>query len=336
LPKLPPLQELINALLNMDENIVTEELLIGLRGIIPTQEEMNLIRKANENRGIVELEKPEKFLLELAELSLLSERIEPWIFKFEYRELSENIEEPLRILDEAIKQVRKSGNLRAVLTVIRAFGNRMNETNRQRNQADGFMLDILSKLVLLKDTSGAGTLLDFVVKICLENFKTIYRLKEELDLIEVAAKINILAVESDINLLKERFEVAIFMSEAVSKDPRPGKYLQVMEPFLNNAKVIVEDFETRFKILNQEFNDLLNFLCYAPAQIENTTFEEFFSMLNEFIVSFEESRNKQTEKKKDPNTTGGPRGKIGEGENPLQALAIKIKEGGVTMDLNVN
>jgi len=139
--------------------------------------------------------------------------LEPWIFKYEFRELSENIEEPLRVLDTAIKQVRKSGNLRAVLRCVRAFGNRMNETNRSRAQAEGFTIDILTKLPLMKDTEGKMTLLDYVVKICLENFKTLYRISEELDMIPAASKLEIETIESDINLLKTKFESAKIMSE---------------------------------------------------------------------------------------------------------------------------
>jgi len=294
-----------------------------------------LLKKAFENRGTLELEKPEKFLLELNEITLLRERIEPWIFKFEFRELSEDIEEPLRVLDEAIKQVRKSGNLRAVLTVIRAFGNRMNETNRSRCQADGFSLDILNKLSILKDTTGAGTFLDYIVKVCIENFKTIYRLHEELDLIPTASKIDILIVESDINTLKTKYEFAKNMSETINNDPNPGRFLEVMNPFLERVREIVDDFETRLKIIKQEYVDILNFFCYSPNQVESTTFEMFFGIINEFLISFEESRNK-LEKKKD--TPSGPptRGKIGEGDNPLALLATRIKEGGVKMELNEN
>jgi len=107
IPKLPTVDVLIKSIVEMDQNVLTEDLLNGIVGIVPTKDEIELIKKANESRGTLELEKPEAYLLGLSELTLISERIEPWIFLLEYGHVNEGIEEPLSILEGTVRQLKK-------------------------------------------------------------------------------------------------------------------------------------------------------------------------------------------------------------------------------------
>jgi len=120
-------------------------------------------------------------------------------------------------------------------------------------------------------------------------------------------------------------------------DSNPGKFTQIMKPFLDQAQLIIYDFETRLKINKAEYEDLLRFFCYNDSQVEVTPFSGFFGMLDEFLRGFEESRLKFTQgdkDKKDGQPQNAPfRGKISDGDNPLAQLASRIKVGGAMVEL---
>jgi len=73
-------------------------------------------------------------------------------------------------LSLSARQMTDSKSLRNILSIVLSLGNYMNGGNKTRGQADGFQLDILDKLDGTKESSGKGSLLEFVARILVDRF----------------------------------------------------------------------------------------------------------------------------------------------------------------------
>jgi len=82
----------------------------------------------------------------------------------ELEELKREVEIPLRNLREAIKEVRSSETLKRVLSIVLSIGNYLNG-GTNRGQADGFSLEALCKLSMIKDVNNQTTLSNYVLKL---------------------------------------------------------------------------------------------------------------------------------------------------------------------------
>ena len=153
--------------------------------------------------------------MELSELNLISERITPYLLKLEYDTILEKIESPMSVLNIAMNQVKQSAHFKSILNTLRSMGNRMNESrfvdktnkiaNRMRGQALGYDIEILTKIQNTKDVTGSGSLLDYLVQICLDNYKNIDTFEEEMRYIREAAYINIDNIDFDIRRFKSQY-----------------------------------------------------------------------------------------------------------------------------------
>ena len=66
-------------------------------------------------------------------------------------------------MNQASKDLQKSEQLKNVIAVTISLGNHMNAGNARRERADGFDIDILPRLVDVKDVSNKMTLLQYII-----------------------------------------------------------------------------------------------------------------------------------------------------------------------------
>jgi len=217
------------------------------------------------------------------------------------------------------------------------FGNRMNETNMSRAQADGFILEILPNLTATKDNTGIGSLLDYMVNVYVDSFKGGMILSEELDLVSKASKILIDNIDGDIRRTEEKFKSIQEKTLQVIPQNNAHVFIQVIPSFLEKVALKLEEFKARIQNCVKDFIELLSFFGY-PEKEKEMTIDAFCAILDNFIQQFDQSKKKLMEDKEKSgiSETGGPpilRGRIGEGTNALAELAQKIKQGGIAMSL---
>lgn len=119
-----------------------------------SNEEILIIKDA------VSVSVPEKFLLEISELTV---RISCIVFQEEFEERVEMITKHLMTLESVSKFLLEEESLKIVFSIILTLVNIMNGGNQQRGQADGFGLDILGKLKDVKSKDSKLSLLEFIV-----------------------------------------------------------------------------------------------------------------------------------------------------------------------------
>ena len=155
--KLPKVEVIQKALINMDDKLLTEDNIDSLLLIAITKEELIAYRNLGSD-GV--WEKNEQYLIELNDVPYYKEKLKVWSTILKYDFLIPRLEESFKYLIPACEELKKNKHFHEVLGTILALGNIMNG-GTAKGQADGFSLDLLPKLSGLKDSMGHG-LLTFV------------------------------------------------------------------------------------------------------------------------------------------------------------------------------
>ncbi|CAG9772988.1 unnamed protein product [Ceutorhynchus assimilis] len=155
--------EIENAIYSFDTSIVSLEALQQIYEVRATDEELAQINEHLNTRPDVSLDKPEQFLHDLSQISDFSERIACLTFQVEFEDAITTISHTLDNFRCTCEFLTKSSELKKVLALVLTLGNYMNGGNVARGQADGFGLDVLSKLKDVKGSQAGVTLLHFVV-----------------------------------------------------------------------------------------------------------------------------------------------------------------------------
>lgn len=154
--------EIERAIYHCDTSVVSLEALQTLMEIKATPEELELIQDAAGQDS--PLDPPEEFLLKISKFSCSAERISCIVFQSDFEEGSLAVTKKLNTVTSLCQVLMESDDLKTLFSIILTLGNYMNGGNRQRGQADGFGLEILSKLKDVKSKDPRVTLLHFIVK----------------------------------------------------------------------------------------------------------------------------------------------------------------------------
>ena len=124
--------------------------------IVPTPEEQIQAEKASEYQEIEYFGIVERFFYSLYDIVELKSRVQKWLFKLQFEERCNELEEQIDILDKGKMTIIRSHNLKEIFGILLAFGNHMNYGNRKGN-AYGFRLDGLDLLPQIKTTDNSMT-----------------------------------------------------------------------------------------------------------------------------------------------------------------------------------
>ncbi|CAB1345459.1 unnamed protein product [Coregonus sp. 'balchen'] len=147
LSSLPPPRLLPPAIYTMDCSVLDREDVQRLQSLVPSEEELSLIRKAQAESPHSPLAPAELCLLTLGEITYLSPRLQLWAFAQDYDTLEREIAEPLFHLKLAMEQLAANQTFRCILATVLAIGNFLNGC-----KASGFELSYLGKLSQVRDT----------------------------------------------------------------------------------------------------------------------------------------------------------------------------------------
>lgn len=123
---LPPPRLLPPAIYSMDSSVLDREDVQRLQALIPTEEELCLIKEAKAQNPKSPLAPAELCLLTLGEITHLESRIQLWSFALDYDSLEREIAEPLFHLKLAMEQLSASQTFRCILATVLAIGNFLN------------------------------------------------------------------------------------------------------------------------------------------------------------------------------------------------------------------
>nr|XP_019961809.1 PREDICTED: FH1/FH2 domain-containing protein 1-like [Paralichthys olivaceus] len=309
LSSLPPPRLLPPAIYSMDSSVLDREDVQRLQALIPTEEELSLIKDAKNQNPHSPLAGAELCLLTLGEISHLSSRLQLWAFALDYDSLEREIAEPLFHLKLAMEQLAASQTFRCILATVLAIGNFLNGC-----KARGFELSYLGKLSQVRDTHSRQPLLHHVCVLLLQLYPQSSDLYSDISAVTKAGKCDYSLVQSNLSqleaLCKASWEQLKVMDKAEEKRKggkgekrragggRGGDEISAQEGSLRRQlPKILKECEEKLKVLRavhrrviNRFHSFLLFLGYSRAMVRDTKAEDFCKTISNFSLEYRSTR----------------------------------------------
>ncbi|KAG2388762.1 hypothetical protein C9374_000201 [Naegleria lovaniensis] len=292
--------EIKNAILEMDEEVLTQQNIESLKDKTPTDEEIQAILAYDGDRDL--LAASDKFYLAIKDVPRLQSRLNFWAFKSKFENTIPEIIPDLETLHYASQEILRSKKFKDLLTIVLAMANFLN-ANSSKKDAYGFTLGSLNKLKETKAIDGKTTLLQYIGIHCMAKNPDVLKIREDFGNLADAIRISLPDVNTEVVKLREG--VASLEKELQLpdwKNKQSDKFYRTMTEFLKVAKndmhvvsVISSKLEQSLKTICEQFAEDDKVVCKNPTDL----FGQVFSFLDAFMTGFEEYiRQKLAERKK--------------------------------------
>ncbi|KAM3964236.1 LOW QUALITY PROTEIN: formin protein cappuccino [Aphomia sociella] len=301
--------EIENAIYNFDTSVVSLEALQQIYELRASDEELSLIKEHLQSKSDIPLDKPEAFLHDLSGIPNFAERISCFMFQSEFEDVVSTTMHKLDNLKHTCEFLTTSESLKKLFAIILTLGNYMNGGNGQRGQADGFGLEILSKLKDVKSKQSNVTLLHFIVRTYMRGDSGVsggaLPVPEPGDVVRAAA-LDFADVASNLENLaqhlaacKEKMRKVI---EADDRSQSSEECTKRREVFKDKMTTFTNSAEEKLKIENENLEDCRNkfiatmkFYQYSPkcGKLEDCEPKEFFALWTSFCSDVKDIYKKE-------------------------------------------
>ncbi|KAI2663073.1 FH1/FH2 domain-containing protein 3 [Labeo rohita] len=299
LSSLPPVHLLPPAICSMDNTVLDREDIQRLQMLVPTEEELNLIKEAKAQAPRSPLGPAEQCLLTLGNVPHLSARLQLWAFTLDHDTLEREIAEPLFHLKLAMEQLAANQTFRCILATVLAIGNFLNGC-----KAKGFELSYLGKLSQVKDTHGRQPLLHHVCVLLLQLYPQSSDLYSDITAVTKASKCDYTQVQLNLSQLESLCKASWDQLRLLEKDGKKkkggGRKEEGGEEALLHQRLtqFLKDCEERLKVLRavhrrviNRFHSFLLFLGYSRTMVRETSAEMFCKIVSDFALEYRATRN---------------------------------------------
>ncbi|XP_046907689.1 FH1/FH2 domain-containing protein 1 isoform X2 [Hypomesus transpacificus] len=298
LSSLPPPCLLPPAIYSMDTSVLDREDVQRLQALVPTEEELGLIREAQARAPRSTLAPAELCLLTLGSISHLSSRLQLWAFTLDYDILEREIAEPLFHLKLAMEQLAASQTFRCILATVLAVGNFLNGC-----KARGFELSYLGKLSQVRDTHSRLPLLHHVGVLLLQLYPQSSDLHSDIAAVARASKCDYTQVQANLTqleaLCKGSWEQVRLLDRADEKrrggekeggGTQEGKLRQRLPKFLKECEERLKVLRAVHRRVINRFHSFMLFLGYSKAMVRETKAEDFCKTVSDFSLEYRTTR----------------------------------------------
>ncbi|KAL4125061.1 hypothetical protein PRIC2_008651 [Phytophthora ramorum] len=155
-------ESILKALKNCDFEFLTVDRLTNLQDISPNNVEVKRYTDFRGSRS--RLEPSEKFLVEMCEISRVTEKINAMLFVSQFEHQQKELRTRIKVITQACYEVLRSERLARCFELVLAIGNLLN-TGTELEAAQGITLASLLKLSETKAIDQSMTLLQFIIKL---------------------------------------------------------------------------------------------------------------------------------------------------------------------------
>ncbi|XP_045768565.1 formin-2 isoform X2 [Maniola jurtina] len=307
--------EIENAIYNFDTSVVSLEALQQIYELRATPEELMLIKEHLVNKPDTPLDKPEAFLHDLSGIHHFAERISCFTFQAEFDDAVNTIMHKLDNLKHTCEFLMTNESLKHLFSIILAIGNYMNGGNGQRGQADGFGLEILSKLKDVKSKQSNVTLLHFIVRAYMRacggalSGACALPVPEPGDVLRAAAldfadvAASLATLRTNLDECRKKMEKVLETDASQKGDENAsGECTKRLDVFKDKMTTFLNAAEEKLKTENENMCECRNkfiatvkFYQYSPknGKIDDCEPKEFFSLWTSFCTDFKDIFKKE-------------------------------------------
>ncbi|CAI6345454.1 unnamed protein product [Macrosiphum euphorbiae] len=278
--------EILEALQN--GTTIPLEKLKGLQRVLPTDEEIKLIKKKDSNKSIIG--SAELFCLQLNSISNYQLRIKLMIEKEELPVIVSEIHDQLDCIKEMCNDLITNQPFKQFLSLVLFIGNYLNAGSYAGN-ASGFTLDTLPKLLDTRANKPRVTFLHFVVEVAqTNNMDDILSFTKYTAALRNLSRISFLSLEDEINIkTKQIRKLHLELSKQTKK--------QICSQFSDFMKQAVIDIET----LNNEYKSATEVIqrvaVHFGEDVNKFKIEECFALLGNFFERIDSVAKENTSRR---------------------------------------
>ena len=273
--KLPSVDIIAKALINMDEKALTEDKIDSLLLIAITKEEYSMYKSMGSD-GV--WEKNEKYLIELNDVPYYKEKLKVWSTILKYDFLIPRLEESFKYLIPACEEIKNNEHFHEILGTILSLGNIMNG-GTSKGQADGFSLDLLPKLEGLKDSTG-NSILKFICTKTNKEDPSFEGFKNKFPNLEKAATYSLNETKKKVDELNNMVNIVDKLLIQIKVD---DEFVINASNSLRGAKAKVDIFKSKEEKNRNVYHETIKFFGYKDSDKYYDENGLFFKMLLKFF-----------------------------------------------------
>ncbi|KTF78023.1 hypothetical protein cypCar_00033907, partial [Cyprinus carpio] len=301
-----PYEEMKNVILEVNEKVLTENMVQSLLKLLPEQEQMNTLSEMKDEYE--ELAESEQFGVVISSVKRLKPRLTSILFRLQFEEQVNNVKPDVVAVTAACEELRKSESFAKLLEMTLLLGNFMNAGSRNA-KAFGFSISYLCKLRDTKSADQKQTLLHFLAEICQEQYPEVMTFSEELIHVEKASRVSAETLQKNLDQMGKQIknlekDIETFPPPQSDKD----KFVEKMTISFTSSRACCmtgsfvatasEQFE-KLKLMHQnmekQYEDLAKYFVFDHKKMSP---EEFFGDLNNFRNMFQQAV-KENQKRKE-------------------------------------
>ena len=240
---------------------------------------------------LADLDVGTRFLIEMVKIPLIEERLSAWHFYETAGNLLLPIEHDVKVLDEAMAQIKEGLRFKGVLSIILQLGNYINAGTYRAN-AKGFFLETLSKI---PDTKGMlsgsekTSLMRYVAGLCEKEYKILHAFAApdvEWQQVRNACNVHIddmMATFNDVKNKAQAHHIFLEKLEGISKD---DPFSLSLKQFLERLKAQIDTLSTEMEKLPTTFLALAKYFGEAVKvdKVDLNASEGGKHVITEFII----------------------------------------------------
>ncbi|XP_053253317.1 protein diaphanous homolog 1 isoform X2 [Podarcis raffonei] len=292
-----PYEGIKDAILEVNETVLTESLVQNLIKLIPEPDKLKMIAEMKEDYD--ELAEPEQFAVVISTVPSLRPRLNSILFKLQFNEQVENIKPQIVSVTAACEEVRKSESFSNLLSIILLVGNFMNSGSSNAD-AFGFNISFLCKLRDTKSADQKMTLLHFLAETCEVRYPEVLKFPDELIHVEKACQVPAADLGKSLDLMKKQIsDLRRDVDRCPSATEEKDKFKEKMSSFLKEAEEQYEKLRMMHSNMENLYMELGQYFLFDTSKISS---EEFFTDLHNFRIMFlqavkENQKRRETEEK---------------------------------------
>uniref|UniRef100_A0A7N8XQS6 Diaphanous related formin 1 n=1 Tax=Mastacembelus armatus TaxID=205130 RepID=A0A7N8XQS6_9TELE len=277
-----PYEDIKNAILEVNEKILTESMVQNLIKQLPAQEQLSILGEMKDEYD--DLAESEQFGVVMSTVKRLMPRLQAILFKLQFEEQINNIKPDVVSVTAACEELRKSDTFSKLLQIILLVGNYMNAGSRNA-KSFGFSISFLCKLRDTKSADLKQTLLHFLAEVCQEQYSDIMSFPDELIHVEKASRVSAETLQKNLEQMGRQIK-NLEKDLETFPPPQNDKDLFVKKMSISSYSQQYEKLDMLHKNMEKQYADLGEYFVFDTKKI---SIEEFFGDLNTFKNMFQQA-----------------------------------------------
>lgn len=294
-------EALEEAILTLNEDILTTEMTLKLLDNLPDDEDTQAIKNWLNadpvNNKLEKMSGVDQYFYTLSKVPQVRLRLESFNYKLTFEPKCNEVRLQLLRVKQAITLMKSNAaHFHKLMEIILALGNFLNSGTANGN-ADAFSLRSLSKLAdaksqLPKDKDAEetsdkpATLLHYLIQFVEKKFPEVCEWTKELGAIKYATKLTWDGIVDDVSELRRGLKGTEEKISKVQKaESRWDVFYKLLPLGIEECKKQFEDLEKLYSRTTEDFKELVT--VYGEDPITSKP-EEFFGTINDFLLQYED------------------------------------------------